>query len=139
MACPSNDLAAPWRRHTPGDGAQRLLLLLGVLPVRDPLVPFCARFLALPLSLRVGRYDRIREGPYPVPAKPALPRQRGGARVTVFTGLTSRGQRGVESVGWSKGGNGGAEEPEKAGVAQQPTASLNGMRRSEKAEVIENA
>ena len=34
-------------------------------------------------------------------------------------------------------GSGGAEEPGKAEVA--PTASLNGMRRSEKAEVLENA
>jgi hypothetical protein len=34
-------------------------------------------------------------------------------------------------------GSGGAEEPGKAGVA--PTASLNGLRRSEKAEVPEKA
>jgi hypothetical protein len=34
-------------------------------------------------------------------------------------------------------GNGGEEEPGKAGVA--PTASLNDMRRSEKAEVLEKA
>ena len=34
-------------------------------------------------------------------------------------------------------GSGGAEAPIKAGVA--PTASLNGMRRSEKAEVLEKA
>jgi hypothetical protein len=34
-------------------------------------------------------------------------------------------------------GIGGAEEPIKAGVA--PTESLNGMRRSEKAEVLERA
>ena len=33
--------------------------------------------------------------------------------------------------------SGGAEEPEKAEVA--PPASLNGMRRSEKAEVLEKA
>ncbi len=35
------------------------------------------------------------------------------------------------------GSRGGAEEPGKAGAA--PTASLNGMRRSEKAEVLEKA
>ena len=35
------------------------------------------------------------------------------------------------------GGGGGADGPGKAEVA--PTASLNGMRRSEKAEVLENA
>jgi hypothetical protein len=34
-------------------------------------------------------------------------------------------------------GGGGAEEPEKAGV--EPTASLNGMRRSEKTKVLEKA
>ena len=34
-------------------------------------------------------------------------------------------------------GNGGAEEPGKAGMA--PTASLNSMRRSEKAEVLKMA
>ena len=34
-------------------------------------------------------------------------------------------------------GSGGAEGPGKAGVA--PTASLNGMRRSEKAKVLEKA
>jgi hypothetical protein len=37
----------------------------------------------------------------------------------------------------SEDGNGGAEEPIKAGVA--PTASLNGMRQSEEAEVLEKA
>ncbi len=36
-----------------------------------------------------------------------------------------------------KDGSGGAEAPGKAGVA--PTASLNDMRRSEKAEVLEEA
>ncbi len=34
-------------------------------------------------------------------------------------------------------GSGGAEEPIKAGVA--PTASLDGMRRSEKSEVLQRA
>ena len=43
---------------------------------------------------------------------------------------------GSEGREWKEGSS-GAEEPGKAEVA--PTASLNGMRRSEKAEVLENA
>ena len=42
--------------------------------------------------------------------------------------------RRMSPLSGSEGGSRGAEEPGKAGVA--PTASLNGMRRSEKAEVL---
>jgi len=40
-------------------------------------------------------------------------------------------------LGGGEGGSGGAEAPEKAGVA--PTVSLNDMRRSEKTEVLEKS
>ena len=43
----------------------------------------------------------------------------------------------MSSLGGVRDGSGGAEEPGKAGVAS--TASLNGMRRSEKGEVLEKA
>jgi hypothetical protein len=43
----------------------------------------------------------------------------------------------MNPLGSGEDGSGGAEEPTKARVA--PTASLNGMRRSEEAEVLEKA
>lgn len=43
----------------------------------------------------------------------------------------------MSPLGGGEGGSGGAEAPEKAGVA--PTVSLNGTRLSEKAKVLERA
>ena len=45
--------------------------------------------------------------------------------------------RRTSPLGGVRDGSAGARDPEKAGVAT--SASLNGMRRGEKAEVLENA
>ena len=63
-------------------------------------------------------------------------RTRGGIVLAVICWGPSA-QRRCDPTGRERDGSAGAEEPGKAGVAT--TASLNGMRRSEKAEVLEKA